>query len=388
MKRVAIITPYVPPNIINLYKLLSNKITDNSIQIKIFCVKKIPLHRQHEIPDYSELNINFFDGLNFYLPKSEIAIDFPKGMSKSLKDFNPNIVIYDGYGIGFISPILFGIRKKFFKNNIKLIFWNSNTSLNSGPIQSSVKKEKIFLSFFIKKIKIILMKVFDTFAAGGESMFDYLIDLKVNENNITLIPRATFTEQDINNFNVGFTDRDHSRIKFIYCGEISKRKGVDIILDAVSSNTSDFNKNIDIELYGNFKSSEESFFKDKISKISQIKYKGWLEPELLIPNIQNSDILLIPSRREPFGRIAIEGLACGAFLIMGNSVGSSKDLNHNFLSKIFFDNNPEELYRAMKSSILDIDNIRSMRKRRTEWVLNNWTHDVSAQGLLEMIKKD
>ena len=66
MKKVVVITPYVPPNIVNLYKILLKKISKDNIQLKIFCVKKIPIHRKHEIPDYSDLDINFFDGLNFY----------------------------------------------------------------------------------------------------------------------------------------------------------------------------------------------------------------------------------------------------------------------------------------------------------------------------------
>ena len=59
MKRVAVITPYVPPNIIALYKLFIKKSTSKDIQLKIFCVKKIPVHRNHEIPNYEGLDISF-----------------------------------------------------------------------------------------------------------------------------------------------------------------------------------------------------------------------------------------------------------------------------------------------------------------------------------------
>ena len=61
MKRVAVITPYVPPNIIALYKLLIKKSAKENIQLRIFCVKKIPVHRKHEIPNYERLEIKFFD---------------------------------------------------------------------------------------------------------------------------------------------------------------------------------------------------------------------------------------------------------------------------------------------------------------------------------------
>ena len=88
MKRVAVITPYVPPNIIALYKLFIKKSTSKDIKLKIFCVKKIPVHRNHEIPNYEGLDISFFDGINYYFPKSEIAVDFPKGLVKNLKNIS------------------------------------------------------------------------------------------------------------------------------------------------------------------------------------------------------------------------------------------------------------------------------------------------------------
>ena len=147
-------------------------------------------------------------------------------------------------------------------------------------------------------------------------------------------------------------------------------------------------KNVDIQLYGNFKSSEEAYFREKLLQNPQVRYMGWLESNLLIPNIQKSDMLLIPSRREPFGRITIEGLSCGAYLLMGDSVGASNDLNKDFLGSVFYNNCPQELYEIMYESILDIKKIRLRKAERVDWVRNNWTHDVSADGLLEIIRRD
>ena len=40
----------------------------------------------------------------------------------------PDAVIYDGYGIGFIGPIFYGLLQKLFNKKVRLIFWNSNTA--------------------------------------------------------------------------------------------------------------------------------------------------------------------------------------------------------------------------------------------------------------------
>lgn len=386
MKRVAVITPYVPPNIIALYKLLIKKSAKENIQLRIFCVKKIPVHRKHEIPNYDGLDINFFDGINYYFPKSEIAVDFPKGLAKSLKKYQPDNIIFDGYGIGFIGAILYAIRRKIFNKDISLIFWNSNTSKNSGPFESSKRVDKVLIAFFLRRIKILLLNFFDSFAAGGKSMFEYLSDLGIDERLITLIPRATFTEKEILKQNLSIPKIDHSRINFIFCGEISKRKGVDIIFDAMSLNDPGFNKQIKFEIYGNYKESEKDFFQKKFANSQSINYKGWLEPKLLNQKLKEFDVLILPSRREPFGRIIIEALSSGLFVVTQNSVGASKDVDKNYLSATFSDNSCSELNTLIKDIVSRIEQVRSLKEKRIDWVSKNWTHDVSAKGLLKMIQ--
>ena len=388
MKRVAIVTPYVPPNIIALYKLFINKSASKDIQLKIFCVKKIPVHRNHEVPNYDGLDINFFDGINYYFPKSEIAIDFPKGLVESLKKYQPNNIIFDGYGIGFIGAILYAIRRKIFNKNIRLIFWNSNTSINSGPFESSKRIDKIFIAFFLRRIKILLLKFFDSFGAGGKSMFEYLTDLGINEKSITLIPRATFTQQEILKQNLLIPKKDQSIVSFIFCGEISKRKGVDIIFDAMNLCDSNFNNQIKFDIYGNYKESEKDFFLEKFSNSKSINFQGWLEPELLTQKLKEFDVLILPSRREPFGRIVIEALSSGLFVVTQNSVGASKDIDENYLSATFSENNFRELNSLIKDIVSRIEQIRSLREKRIEWVIKNWTHDVSAEGLLKIIQDE
>ena len=388
MKRVAVITPYVPPNIIALYKLFIEKSASKDIQLKIFCVKKIPVHRNHKIPNYDGLDISFFDGINYYFPKSEIAVDFPKGLVKSLKKYQPNNIIFDGYGVGFIGAIFYAIRRKIFNKDIRLIFWNSNTSKNSGPFESSKRVDKIFIAFFLRRIKIILLNFFDSFGAGGKSMFEYLTDLGINESTITLIPRATFTKKEILKQNLSLPKIERSKVSFIFCGEISKRKGVDIIFDAMSLNDPNFNKQIKFDIYGNYKESEKDFFIEKFSTSKSINFQGWLEPELLTQKLKEFDVLILPSRREPFGRIAIEALSSGLYVVTQNSVGASKDIDEIYLSATFSENSYSELNKLIKDIVTNIEQIRSLREKRIEWVAKNWTHDVSADGLLKIIQDE
>lgn len=387
MKKIVVITPYVPPNIINLYKLLLKKALKDNILLKIFCIKKKPIHRTHEIPDYDGLDISFFDGKNYYFSKSEIALDFPRGLVKALNEYDPDQIIFDGYGFSYIGAILYAIKRKIFKKNIRLVFWNSNTSKDSGPFESSNRFDRIVVSFVLKIIKKYLLKFFDSFAAGGKSMFEYLEDLGVDKSLITLVPRATFTNEEIIKHNQSIPFKNESKINFIYCGEISDRKGVDILFDAIQLSDVEIIKKINFKIYGNYKKSEKDSYKKRFSSSKLINYEGWLEHELLIDKLKEFDVLILPSRREPFGRIIIEALSCGLFILTQDSVGASKDISLDYLSSNFSKNSPIELNKCIKEIVLNIDDIRSAREKRIQWILNNWTHDVSANGLLEIIKR-
>ena len=70
----------------------------------------------------------------------------------------------------------------------------------------------------------MLLNFFDSFGAGGKSMFEYLTDLGIDENKITLIPRATFTKQEVLKQNLSIPKIDQSKVNFVFCGEISKEK--------------------------------------------------------------------------------------------------------------------------------------------------------------------
>ena len=96
--------------------------------------------------------------------------------------------------------------------------------------------------------------------------------------------------------------------------------------------------------------------------------------------------MILPSRREPFGRIVIEALSSGLFVITQNSVGASKDIDENYLSATFSENSFSELNILIKDVVSRIEQIRSSREKRIDWVTKNWTHDVSAEGLLKMIQ--
>ena len=182
--------------------------------------------------------------------------------------------------------------------------------------------------------------------------------------------------------------KDQSIVSFIFCGEISKRKGVDIIFDAMNLCDSNFNKQIKFDVYGNYKESEKDFFLEKFSNSKSINFQGWLEPELLTQKLKEFDVLILPSRREPFGRIVIEALSSGLFVITQNSVGASKDIDENYLSATFSENNFRELNSLIKDIVSRIEQIRSLREKRIEWVIKNWTHDVSAEGLLKIIQDE
>ena len=385
--KVVFITPYVPPNIVQLYELIAQMAKVKNISYSIFCIKRKPIHRTHDIVDYKDLEIKFFDGYGFYLQQSEIALDFPRGIFKSLRKTSPDVIVFDGYGIGYLSPFLYILLAKLFKKRLRLIFWNSNTSVNSGPIASSGNVLAKLSSKIIRIAKRFFLSFFDHFAAGGSSMSEYLIDLGISEEKISLVPRATSSKQKITALNSKSKPNDTEMIRFIYCGEISKRKGVDILLKASSMKRSN-SSNSQIDIYGNYKETEKEYFMKLFSESPEVKYHGWIENKNILKELSISDVLIMPSRREPFGRIAIEALSCGLFLIISEDCGASRDVDQDFMSIILKKNSPEELAKSFDYVARNIFEIRSDRGKRIDWTMDRWTHDIAAENMIRILYRE
>ena len=103
---------------------------------------------------------------------------------------------------------------------------------------------------------------------------------------------------------------DKSKINLLFVGRLDYQKGIDILLDAFSNISGDnYNLHIaGIPIRGG----------THIKTVSNVFYHGWLSSESLSFLYSNIDVVLVPSRWEGFGYVALEAMKHSRPVIASN----------------------------------------------------------------------
>jgi glycogen synthase len=108
----------------------------------------------------------------------------------------------------------------------------------------------------------------------------------------------------------------------IYLGRLKRFKGPDIVVDALAKLAAG-GKPLRATMIG--MGPQEAELKERAAAAgiaSDVDFPGTLHGEALVRMINRHRILIVPSRwEEPFGLVALEGLACGCVVIVANSGG-------------------------------------------------------------------
>jgi glycogen(starch) synthase len=104
-----------------------------------------------------------------------------------------------------------------------------------------------------------------------------------------------------------------------FVGRLVSEKGADVLLRAMVVIRQRGNT-IPLRIYGDGpeRSALERFVREHA--LTGVTFHGWADRERVVAVLQTTRVLVVPSRREPFGIVALEGLASGC-IVVSSSVG-------------------------------------------------------------------
>jgi glycosyltransferase involved in cell wall biosynthesis len=152
-------------------------------------------------------------------------------------------------------------------------------------------------------------------------IFDLVIDISENEKRyskvelglpeckIRMIYNGSAIET-VSKFEIEAVSRDKNEIRLLFVGRLDEQKGHDV---AVKSFNLVSHLNIEFDIVGE---AVVDLGSDTCS--SGIKYHGWLDAEDLKVLYKAADYLVMPSRWEGFGLVAIEAMSCGLPVLHSN----------------------------------------------------------------------
>jgi glycosyltransferase involved in cell wall biosynthesis len=155
-------------------------------------------------------------------------------------------------------------------------------------------------------------------------------------------------------------------ITFFFCGQMIRRKGVDLLLLA-------FNRlvaaglNVQLLLVG--READLPKFLEMVSPAarSRIRYEGFQPPERLPEYFGRSDVFVLPSRHDGWGVVINQALAAGLPIITSDAVGAGLDLVANGINGMHVNaEDVDALHRAMEALSLNPDLARQWGQRSRE----------------------
>lgn len=258
------------------------------------------------------------------------------------------------FNLGLVKKVffLFNILLNSKKKNIFICGWNKIEywiillfSLNSKKIficDSFENKNQIFYylkSFFLSKMDHVIVP--GSLHKKFIKSFNFKKDIFVTKSVGIIKPLKKKKYQSKKN-----------KIKIVYIGRISEEKNLSLLFKLIESS-----KSLTLSIYGkdeiNLKSDLNVDLKNKV------KFKGSILNKKIKTKIKEYDLLILPSKFEPWGLVIEEAIYNGIPVICSDKVGSHKDLIKSLKLGYVFENNS---LKSLKYCIKKIRNSTKLSK--------------------------
>lgn len=164
-----------------------------------------------------------------------------------------------------------------------------------------------------------------------------------------------------------------------------KYKGYDKVIEAVAE-IAKSNPQIRYILAGKYDEQEYTRIQHLIKTHQAEQYvqlTGFVKEEEITDHYLLADVFIMPSRKEGFGIVFLEAMACGIPVIGGNEDGTVEALKNGQLGKLVNPSSPCEIAQAIGLSVLK-ENMNESIKIQTD-MLNYFSFPIYKQNLLTIL---
>jgi len=188
---------------------------------------------------------------------------------------------------------------------------------------------------------------------------------------------------------------DEGRL-LVYVGRLSPVKGVEDLAKAFQMLArEDERARLVLAGDGVLKGELERWFQEW-GLADRVCLTGWLSDKVLGPLYRAADAVIVPSRYEPFGMVALEAASCGALVIASRTGGLSEIIERSDGSILgAAPESPVELFGLVRRVIEDPDEARRLAERARAHVVETYSwqrvaHAVSSLllGVVQASRRD
>jgi len=193
------------------------------------------------------------------------------------------------------------------------------------------------------------------------------------------VEKSDLNKSYFNQYNECINNKFH----FIFIGQLIKRKGVDILLKALSGLKE---KNWVLDIIGDGKERKNIEDLCKILNLSNhIKFRGIKKNVETIEFLKTADLLILPSRFDGWGAVVNEALTCGVSVVCSDACGAADLIEGSFRGEIFKTGLVSDLRQILAYRILQGKKTPEISSKIKTWS-KTIEGEAAANYLLDIIK--
>jgi glycosyltransferase involved in cell wall biosynthesis len=319
---------------------------------------------EHEKISYTEIKVGAF-----YIRKIWWTIDtlihfFPNIFKffQTYKKLKPDVVYFTGKWYYYVFA-------RWLKN-VKIIYREHNYS-------GATKRNKAFYNH--------LNNTADTVIVDSDFIKNNLKRLNVNRPNILVAPSLVNDQSDYeSDCNYG------KKVHVAIAGQVVSNKGHDTLVKALNILSEQTLKKIHLFIIGGTYEPYATQIKDYINKspnFCDVTWTGKLNGEKNFYKTHRINLVIVPSRIEAFGRVALEPAFSAIPVIASRTGGLCEIITHNENGFLFETENVEELARYIEQYLNNRELMRLHGITAKEKAIANFSYEVLSKKTLAAFKE-
>ena len=273
----------------------------------------------------------------------------------------------------------------------KLFIWSGIVFENNPTLKIT------WLNIFFGRPRVVAIRTWIRRMNGKKSFTDRLKKIWVNAASAVIaISEAVKSDTSTKAIVIGNpyrstlfksnTEYTSRKNDFIFLGRLVSDKGADMCIALLHQLKEKFGKKCTLSIAGDgveMSALQNLAKKYKLEK--SVRFLGFLNGKELVQQLNQHRFILVPSRwEEPFGNVALEGMACGCIPIVSNGGGLPDAVGN---AGIIFNRNSVEDLTQQTYALLSNTAAQKTLREKAQKHLHNHTQEVIGQRYFEILLK-
>lgn len=177
-------------------------------------------------------------------------------------------------------------------------------------------------------------------------------------------------------------------LKIVFCGLISETKGQKVLIDAIDQLSDKYKNRVRVDFYGGGRKEYISYLQNysiKLGLEEQIKFKGY-SPNLK-EILSKYDVGVVASRSEALGRVTVEYMYAGLYVIASDSGANSDILQNGKFGSLYISQDSKALSNAIVEAFKNPELCKQKAELAEKMAKNRFSMDKSAENIMQLYKE-